>query len=230
MISERLQELYDQYSSLDAHLVPEGNFGCCGVVDEEKYESSTPKLVYVLKEPNNKRKRPKWSIPAFLQQQVSKGSCGKHIYHMWKVVGIWSYAIRNGFPDYNDINTVHISAEGLKYIGMTNLKKSEGGGTANRRAVREYAKKTVTLWKSELEIMNPDIILCCGTFDIVTKLLGLVTCQTAVGRRYSIWQHDSGHSLLLSIYHPACRFRKAKVYTLLKEALVELQEKGFWHS
>jgi hypothetical protein len=230
MISERLRELYNLYSSPGAHLVPEGNFGYCGVVDEEKYESNIPKLVCVLKEPNNKRKRPKWSIPEFLQQRVIKGSCGNNIFHMWKVLGIWSYAIHNNFPDYNDINTVQISAEGLRYIGMTNLKKSEGGGKANQKAIWEYSRNTIPLWKSELEIMNSNIILCCGTFGIVTSLLALSSFQTAVGRCYSVWQHGNNHSLILSIYHPACRLNNAKLYTILKEALLELKEKGLWHS
>jgi hypothetical protein len=230
MISERLQELYDQYSSPDAHLVPKGNFGCCGVVDEEKYESSSPKLVFVLKEPHNSPTRPNWSVIEFICKQVNIGTSNKYNSHMWKVIGVWSYAIRNNFPDYSEINEFGIALKGLKYIGMTNLKKSAGGAKANSQAVREYAKKTIPLWKLELEIMNPDIILCCGTFRIVTDLLGLVTCQTAIGRRYSFWQHGSGHSLLLSIYHPACWFSKAKLYTLLKEALMELQERGFWHS
>ena len=223
VISKKLQELYKRYSSPNEHLVP------CGVVNQEAYGSSSPKLVCVLREPNDPEQTPGWTIVRFLQKQVEGGLRGQSIYPMWKVVGIWSYAIRNGFPRYGDINTVQISAEGLKYIGMTNLKKSGGGGTANYRAIREYAKKTTELWKSELEIMDPDIILCCGTFWIVTELLGLGIGQTAAGLPYSVWERDSGDSLLLSIYHPASRFRKAMLYAFLKEALVELHEKGFWH-
>jgi hypothetical protein len=111
-----------------------------------------------------------------------------------------------------------------------NLKKSGGGGTSNYCDILEYAEKTVLLWKAELEIMGPDMILCCGTFRIVTDFLGLQRRQTRAGPLYSIWKRADGDSLLLQMYHPASRFRKDMLYSFLKEALVELQEKGLWHS
>lgn len=225
MISEKLQGLYNSYKSLN----PNEHFVPCGVVNEEAYESSSPKLVFVLKEPNDPRQTSGWSIVGFIQDQVKEGLSGRPIYPMWKVIGIWSYAIHNGFPRYGDINTVQNAVEGLKCIGMTNLKKSGGGSTANNRAIREYAEKTKELWKSELEIMNPDIIVFCGTFWIVTELLGLRGVKTATGYYYSVWKHGRGSSLLVSTYHPAIRGRKDMLYAFLKEGLRELQEKGFWH-
>jgi hypothetical protein len=229
MISEKLKELYDRYSYPDARLVPEGNFAYCGVTNEPLYESSNPKLVCVLREPNNRKKRPKWSIPEFIQRQVNNGYGGKRIYHMWKEVGYWSYAIRNGFPEYSAINTVRISAEGLDYIGMTNLKKSGGGGSSKYRDILKYAKSAVSLWKQELEIMNPDIIICYGTFGIVTDLLGLPTIKMDSNRGYySVWKRDNGDSILVRFYHPAARFRRGVLYNLLKENLLELREKGLW--
>lgn len=226
VIREELQELYNSYKSLN----PNEHFVPCGVVNEEAYEASCPKLVCVLREPNDPDQHPRWRIDTFLEKQVKKGSIGQSISRMWQVVGIWSYSIHNGFPRYGDINTFQISAQGLNCIGMTNLKKSGGGGTSNYHDILEYAKKTVPLWKSELEIMSPDMILCCGTFRIVTDLLGLQRKQTKAGLLYSVWKRDGGGSLLLQIYHPASRFRKDMLYAFLKEALMELHEKGFWHS
>lgn len=225
VIRERLQELYNRYISQN----PNEHFVPCGVINEEVYETSRPKLVCVLREPNDPDQHLGWRLDTFLEKQVKKGSSGQSIYPMWKVVGIWSYAIHNGFPRYGDINTVQISAQGLNCIGMTNLKKSGGAGTSNYRVIREYATKTIEMWKSELEIMGPDIVLCCGTFRIVTDLLGLERRKTTAGLSCSIWKRNSGDSMLLQIYHPASRFRKDMLYAFLKEALVELHENGFWH-
>ena len=165
MIVEKLQELYDRYSSSDEHFVR------CGVVNEEAYQARKPKLVFVLKEVNDVDHSLKSMVP---NDQVEKGQRGKHMSRMWKAVGIWSFGIHNGFPEYDEINTVQISAQGLKCVGVTNLKKSAGKGTSNMRRIREHAVMAIDLWKSELEIMRPDIIICCGTFRIVTDLLGLV--------------------------------------------------------
>ena len=117
----------------------------------------------------------------------------------------------------------------LEFMRAINLKKSGGGGSSNYHVIREYATKTIDLWKSELEIMGPNIILCCGTFRIVTDLLGLQRSQTKAGLLYSVWKRDSGNSLLLQFYHPASRFRKDMLYAFLKEALVDLHENGLWH-
>ena len=226
MISEKLQELYELHKR---QLSPNEHFVPCGVVDQEAYESSTPKLVFLLKEVNDPKQTPGWSMVGFLQDQVKRGLSRQSIKPvMWKELGIWSYAIHNNFPRYRDINTDQAAAEGLKCVGMTNLKKSGGGGKAIDRVIREYAAKTIELWKSELEIMNPDIIICCGTFWIVAPLLGLTPNRTATGWFYSSWKHGNGKSLLVSTYHPAIRGRKDMLYAFLKEGLLELQERGFW--
>ena len=224
-IREELDRLYDNYRSLnpDEHFVP------CGVVNDEAYQASCPKLVCILREPNDPDHNHGWRIDEFLAKQVKKGLAGQALYPMWQVVGTWSYAIHSGFPRYGDIKNRQVAAQGLHCIGMTNLKKSGGGGTSNYREIRESAAKTVSLWTAELEIMRPGMLLCCGTFRIVTGLLGLQTSQTDAGPRYAVWRRAGGDSLLLQMYHPASRFRKDMLYAFLKEVLVELHEKGLWH-
>jgi hypothetical protein len=221
VIVEKLKELYEQYSSSDEHFVR------CGVVNEEAYESRSPKLVFVLKEPNDPNHRLRSMVPT---NQVKRGLSGQTMFRIWKAVGIWSYGIHNGFPTYEEISTVQSSAQGLNWVGVTNLKKSGGTGTSNYRVIREHATRTIELWKSELEIMGPDIIICCGTYRIVTDLLRLKKLPTTAGLSYSIWKRDSGDILLLRSYHPASRFAKGVVYARLKEALLELHERGFWRS
>lgn len=222
MISERLQQLYTPYLVGQEHFVP------CGVVDEEAYLSSKPKLVLVLREPNDPDQKPGWSMVDFLQWQISRGLKGESIRPMWKRVGIWSYAIHNGFARYRDIDSYSTAAKGLRDIGMTNLKKSGGGGESNNKVIQKCAEDTFDLWKQELEIMNPDLILCGGTYWIISGLLRLNRQQTASGPWYSHWQHNDRRTLIASFYHPSYRGRSAMLYAFLKEALVELRERGLW--
>lgn len=222
MISERLQELYEPYLQGNEHFVP------CGVVDEEAYLSSEPKLVILLREVNDPQQKRGWSVPGFLRGQVRRGLDGKSIYPMWKRVGIWSYAIHNGFPRYKDLDSSRTAVEGLKLIGMTNLKKSGGGGLSNMKVIRKCAEETVGLWKQELEIMDPEIILCGRTYRIVTELLGLKHKQMASGLWYSIWQRCDRCSLVVQFYHPSYRGSSHMLYALLKEGFLELREKALW--
>ncbi len=49
MINEKLLDLYTKYYDGD----PKGEMVRCGVVDEDIYLASQPKLVFVLKEPHS---------------------------------------------------------------------------------------------------------------------------------------------------------------------------------
>ncbi len=222
MISEKLQELYTPYLTGSEHFVP------CGVVDEEAYLSSKPKLVLVLREVNDPEQKPDWSVVDFLRWQVNRGLKGDSIYPMWKRVGIWSYAIHHGFAKYGELNSLGVAAKGLRYIGMTNLKKSGGGGVSNYEAIRKHAEEKFDLWKQELEIMDPDLILCGRTYWIVSGLLKLNRQQIASGLWFSIWQHNDRSTLIVAFYHPSYRGSSHMLYALLKEGLFELQEKGLW--
>jgi len=80
VIREELQGLYNSYKSLNRseHFVP------CGVVNEGAYEASCPKLVCVLRKPNDPDQHLGWRIDTFLEKQVKKGSSGQSIYRMWQ--------------------------------------------------------------------------------------------------------------------------------------------------
>lgn len=228
MIFLKLQQIYTPYLAEKPYTKGKEHFVPCGVVDEETYLSSKPKLVVVLREVNDPDHTLE-SVADFLRWQVSRGLEGEKIYHMWKRVGIWSYAIHNGFARYRDLDSYIIAAKGLRLIGMTNLNKQSGGdGMSEDETIRKWAKETLDLWKRELEIMDPDLVLCCGTYWIVSELLKLNRQQTLSGPWYSVWERNDRGTLVASFYHPSYRGRSAMLYAFLKEALLELREKGLW--
>lgn len=68
MINEQLEELYKEYYAKEEIIR-------CGVVDEETYLASKPRIVFLLKEPHSGETG--WSIPQGLRCQVQRGLMGR---------------------------------------------------------------------------------------------------------------------------------------------------------
>lgn len=126
------------------------------------------------------------------------------------------------------------AAKGLYYIGITNLKKTGGGSTADIATIKKHAEKYRDLWQNELEIMDPEIILCGGTFWIIADILNEQLVRKPQHTRtrlwYAQWELNGHRVLLVDCYHPANRDSKKPQYNELRKALLELHKKGLWHS
>lgn len=106
-----------------------------------------------------------------VKQMLNNGKFDRGYQYTWRQAGVWAYSIINGFKPYSVLKKNTFVARRLQCIGMTNLKKTGGGATANRSKISQSAKADVGLWKRELEIMNPDLVICGGTYrDIVNNL------------------------------------------------------------
>jgi hypothetical protein len=57
----------------------------------------------------------------------------------------------------------------LKYISVINIRKENGKGQSNplelEESVKNYYEKIVN---EEIKLVNPELIVCCGTFDYIT--------------------------------------------------------------
>jgi hypothetical protein len=197
-ISARLDELYASLGRKD--FIP------CGLVDEDSYSASAPKVLFLLKEVNSKNLD--WNVPGHVQRQISTGK----IRLTWKRMGMWSYAIHNNFPEYESlVKDKEAIKVGLKSIAITNVKKSRGQNVSKYYEIRKHAWMDKDLWQTELQIMDPDIVICGGTYSIITKILGLerhFICRTNNSKRsfyYSTWTLNNHQVLIFNFYHPAVR-------------------------
>lgn len=170
-INQKLSALYTTWQ-----LNHPGHFVTGGVVDEDMFDSSEVKILFILKEVNDIDQKEDWSLVQLIQDQIE----AMKFYRIWKTVGLWSFGLQQGFPHYQTLNyreDLKI-ADGLREIAITNLKKSGGGGISNYEEIREHARKNKELWVKEIEIIEPDVIICGGTFPIIQEILGFeaTTC------------------------------------------------------
>lgn len=221
----RLADLYDRWER--EH--PGDRLIRQGLVDEDTYLRAMPRIVLLGKEVNQRR-NPAFKLLEFLRSELRKGNEGNRFARPAMQAGLWAYGILNRFPAYQELDLELHAAQGVGSIGWTNLSKNGGTGEANLAKVREVARAQLNLWKQELAIMDPQLILCSGTYTLMAPLLGLERRQLMPrgrqGRRidYSIWQLTGHECLCLDFYHHAARGGFAKWYERLKDVVEECEK------
>lgn len=225
MINQELEQLYKEfYGDRRKDII------ACGVVDEEIYLRTKPKIVFVLREPHTDETG--FTIPNGLRRQVEKGLSGKPLepgwMYTWRQAGVWAYAILYGFDSYRKIRKDICVAKGLQAIGMTNLKKTGGGATSNLSSIRESASRELDLWRNELLIMSPELIICGNTYREVVDSLGLdkilLSKHEETPYYYSEWKLGDEPIIILDFWHPNNRKNRNENLAILQKLIGQLRE------
>lgn len=164
-----------------------------GCADNDKYESSSIKIMIILKEgyfDEEDRNIPERKDKPWVQYFGNEGN--QWFYHfeenLRKEKPWWMWVRINNLliPFFAKLNIDYVDSP-LQYISVVNLKKSKdnngGGGSSepnnanpysNDKRVQEYAIEDYELLRRQIELHNPDIILCGGTYEMAKKagLLG----------------------------------------------------------
>jgi hypothetical protein len=224
MINEQLKTLYEtRYTE---------KIITCGVVDEAIYTNTYPKIVFLLKEPNSEDNN--WSLPKGLQRNVGNAlnnkAMDKKYMVTWRQAGAWAYGIAYGFNTYNQLKKDIFVAKGLQTLAMTNLKKTGGKGSSNMRLIAKFAIRDSSIWREELRIMNPDLIICGGTYGLVVKVLGLA-CNLLLAEGsekyyYSFLELDGKKAVILSFWHPNARRKREDNMRTLELCVNKLRVMG----
>jgi len=136
-----------------------------GIVNENKWNKSLKKILYILKEANDPDGGG-WDLSDF----VAKG--GKP--QTWDNIARWTYGILNLNKEifWNEIKNISndFRKEWLQSICVVNLKKVPGGHTTNNNALAKQVEEDKQSLQKQFNLYSQqvDIIICCGT--IVSRL------------------------------------------------------------
>ena len=189
-----------------------------GVVNEKEYLDSKYKILYIMKEVNSYQNGG-WSLTEF----ISNGA----IPQTWDNVARWTEGILNLEKDFdweylsraNDLRRNIY----LKKIASINLKKTPGRHTSIAKEISMGAKNNKEIIKKQVDIYQPDIIICCGTSGIFVKdcLESDLTWQmTSRGIEYMILDN----TIIVSFSHPEARVADQYLYYALIDAIREILE------
>ncbi|MGB8656422.1 MAG: hypothetical protein WCE90_01390 [Candidatus Zixiibacteriota bacterium] len=174
-----------------------------GIVDEEKWNQIHRKILFFMKDKNKH--------PGDIRELIKKTP--------WAPEGYWAYGLQQ-------LTTVHIPTfteakkpENLQTAcwssAVVNIKKLVGGSQANEIELIEAINRHPDFIKEELEIIQPDIIVCCGVFHLIKDLFtgmepkgpdgrifrqGNVTWVDFIHPSFPNLRHDISYYALITLY------------------------------
>lgn len=148
----------------------------------------------------------------------------------WDNIARWTQGILNLDKEYSWEELLKDNKERrktyLKKIESINLKKTYGGYTSVDKEISKAAMENREILKNQVNIYNPDIIICCGTAgNFVNSILDpneIKWSMTQRGVEYIKYKEKT----ILSFAHPEARIRDAYLHYVLVDAVREILGEG----
>lgn len=193
---KELNELFDKWESIHRKNGYE-RFIQDGIVSPKTWETqTTPKVCFFLKEAYTKQD--KYNLVNDLHNN--------NPWTMWRKVAIWTQAIHNAFygmVEYNDSVIRENEKQAIECISVVNIKKSNGQKHSDYEDLKKYAEEDNVMLKQELEIINPDIILCGNNISLLKLVLGEeLQNEDTWDNMIAKWKN----TLVIDYYHPAVQY------------------------
>lgn len=179
-----------------------------GVIQPELYVKEPAKIMWVMKEINNKdgycQKQLFNDIIIEIEECQSTKGLRKNWHMTLDPVIYLSNMILMGLINYENHDLSYISddyriVKVLQRISYINIKKIPGGATSNNNELLEFYEKGKEIFFKQLEVANPDIVICGNTLRFLKKDLQLnVHKHTEFPIEYS----TNSDRLYINIYHP----------------------------
>lgn len=189
-----------------------------GIVDEDAFEKATRRVLFILRETNDF-----WTSNEF-RGDLRKFLRGTLRWQLWHTLGRWAYGILNDFPDYRECDNHRSIRRALGSIAVINLKKITGGSWSDLEEINETALRDKTFILQEVDIIDPHVVVACGTRGHVVWLFELEDVPRPDGLSLS---YDEGKErLFLFTRHPV-RAKNLETYDDLKKLWVEAKQRTY---
>lgn len=192
-----------------------------GIVDPERYEASKVKITFILKEVNSPTSK-EWDLKEYVRNGGRASS--------WNNIARWTAGILfdKSFDEVRNM-TEEYRKKYLAPISVVNLKKTPGLASSNYKEIRAHAIANRDQLKEQLNIYEPDIIICCGTGNIfVEDVLELQKLNwTKPNNSEGIWylKDLKNDRWIVWTWHPQVRREKEFLYNALVPYIKELLKK-----
>ncbi len=191
--TQRLDDLFGRWPK------PSNGFAKDGIIDETAWNDAPRKVLFLLKDTN--------ACPQDFRAVVRGNP--------WKVVGHWAYGIQNveqhHIPSFAEAEGSFEAACAASAI--VNLKKQPGTSSSNLLEVEAAARADLCLIREELAIIEPEVIVCGGTFRIVKKVFPefqSIEPSDPDGKCYVV-----DETVWIDYCHPSARYRHDMMYYTL---------------
>ncbi|WCC46225.1 hypothetical protein [Tenacibaculum finnmarkense] len=193
-----------------------GNFVADGIVNISEYNSTNPKILWILKEANSIDDYD-WDFRDALKDL--KNESGQGIKSGWAntftPIIYTTYGILNdlNWEDmgsvYNDQSIIEI----LNKVAYINLKKVPGDSNADWNKIKSYYNENKNAIHEQIQLINPDIIIFGNTMNFLDNDFFEIFGEIRIDKsNKSLHIYENKEKLLLSAYHPNNRTIKQQEY------------------
>lgn len=172
-------------------------FSLDGIQNYDAWKNSIPKILFLLKE--NRAAADDWEPCQGINRDANPFSIN---ITRWRQLIMDSYLKDSKEPSYLRLEL----PESVNDIAIIEVKKvNEGKGSSSYNDIRNYARKDRDFIKEQIELINPDIILCCSTGDFYSDdIYGDEQWEHLVhDSRCDCYKH--GNRLVIDFFHPSTR-------------------------
>lgn len=178
-----------------------------GIIDPIRWNKINKKILFLLKEPGDD----------------IKGHCGEPsmivlftklwngVRYSFKSLGRWAYGLKNAtgesFPSYDQANKKINCDEAFLSSAFMNLKKTSSkfeDNSCDENLLLKYADKYKDEIKRQIELINADIVVCCGwsVFGIIEKYFSL----SKIDSKLDVYKSKGFKNMIfLRACHPSSR-------------------------
>jgi len=173
-----------------------------GIVDINKYVTQDYKIMWILKEVNSVDDNDEWDLRDLitkLKQEygILNGWAGTFNPIVYSTYGIVNNKFWNEIPN-TDADPEIIDV--LKQIAYVNIKKIPGGAVVNHTNLLNSYNIQKDILKSQIDLFEPNIIICGGTFSYIKNDLILNEFEQIDHFPRNIYY--SRDKLIIDTYHP----------------------------
>lgn len=182
-----------------------------GVMDPEKWFKQSERIMFVLKEAYSEPYENDWDLAeyALKSDPFKKEST-------WRNISLWTKGMQCTLADYEP-DDKELKSFGNKYlhgIAAINIKKYNGRNTSDASDILQYAVQEKEFIKKEIEICDPNVIVCCGTANAFNHVIDFDYGHYNNQCFYHTILNEH-EVIVIDFYHPANRYPRIMNYHTL---------------
>ena len=186
-----------------------------GLVNPERYIKSKIRILYLLKEVNGGAD---WDLREFLRKGGRKQT--------WDNIARWTKGINHIPKEIHWSELENITEEErkeiLQQICSVNVKKTSGSHTADEKSVRDATARDADFLRKQIELYEPDIIICCGTeWNYWHEIMKISPDWKQSSRGIWYFVEESGR-IVVTYSHLAARIKDCLMYYGLVDCVTEI--------
>ncbi len=178
-----------------------------GIIDIDAWKKANRKILFLLKETND--------YPGSISDLI-KISWDEFPKNVYRNCARWAYTLlnssKNFIPSFADseVNLEQLGKKTLYPVAIMNIKKLTGKPNADMEKIEQFAKSDSTYIQKEIEIINPEIIVCGNTFYMLQSHIYPANFFKRLNGHHLVYL--GGNRIYFDLCHPGAHFRSDILY------------------